>query len=927
MNEYPIYEFLDNNGKDLRKKIKKSKNLDEFLSYDIPKATLVLMYAILNDVKDYKTLKVHKNFHSNENLEKLKTEYIKLYNTTAEKQQAIDKENAKMFKMSSLASKDAHSKKYKVFETSDMVITENTIGGYMENYKSTPTEYFPIFKDDGVLKIYKDFKNIPVIEKFNDAVIEDHLLFEDFMGHAGYINKLSHIVEYEIPVDKLDVHKKYLEESVGVIQNLQLLNVKAEYTIKNVQIDRRIFAMMLVRKDFYGDRVFINEDEKVVSEKSRFQMQYYEHTLEYSKPALITLTNFEENLVVKLAKVKNQKQMETVKLFVNGLLQDYNNTKSQIVLQYQKSAKISFTDSDIVKKKVAQKATKTKQRLNALIEKNKELFGRRSFPKLCPKADQPVIVSAKDAKKMDKSKVIEYPKGSGDFYACKPEGVKTGETKLREFPGLKENTIDKKKNEDLKYNYVPCCYPINQYEKKSSSLYEYLNGEVVPKSGGILDKQKKIPEGKRGQIPGQLADVLEYHGLIPEDLLRYGMPFSKQSVLYAVGMAKFPKKDIRAAKDRIVELLTDNNALYASSQSYSYSYLQAALQDETMEIKAENIAPTLEYILDALVVVIDKDDLAIPDNKFGYIPQLIPRKRLCILYKKENQVELIGTYDKKFLTYGDQAAFLKTRRQVYSFYSNKKYKYPIFTELTEVAERQYLDVFGKCRGVVVDGQTIYFPPIAPLDKPVTSKIYKKSTDAFVKKHRLKLLYEDEKCAYSEFLQLPSSFTFGLPLPKKKFVRPFIMSSDKFFTPSYNNEVAAISAMSSSEGSTLKGEAGKLLDSWRALGVMPPKLDYKVQSIPGVIVLSNSSEVWSFLELLKLNNQFKWETLDTITFNEGSLHYLYLDGSPYTVKDVVDYPVDLETDYGIYDVAYGKRVEDGPGIVVYAKNKYGILTKI
>lgn len=908
MNKGVIYDFLDNNGNDLRKKIKTSKNLQEFLSYGIPKSTIAIVWAILNDEKDYKKIKYFYDFHSDESLQRQKKEYIKFYNTTEEKQKIINEENLEMYKK---------FKKTK-YETSEFKIRENTIGGYIESYKTTPNEFFPIFKEDGVIKIYKDFKNIETIEKFNMVNVPEYVFFEDKDGNTASINKYTHIIEYEIPVEKLEYSKKNLAESVGVIQNIRLINVNAEYSIKDVQIDRRIFAMMLIRKKFYNDRIFLNEDEKVLSEKKRFSLKYYKNTLSYGSQASITLTNFEGNLVVKLAKVKNDKDMQDIKILVNGLLNDYITTKPQIIQQYQKYHKITFTDTDIVKKKSGAKATKTKIRLGPLIEKNPELFSNSSYSILCPMAHQPIPLTEKQAKKMEPTKVLEYPKDSGDFYGCNP---KPGDVKQWIFPGLKENTVDKKAGKEVKFDYVPCCYPINQYDKKSKGLYKYMHGITTEKEGGILDKQKKLAQGRKGQIPTFLASVLEFHGMKPDDYLRYGLPPSKQSVYYAVATIKYPEMDVHEAKDKVVKELAKSKSIYAAYQSYTPEYIRQTFIDEELSVKAENIASMLEYFLDALVIVIDHRDFVQPDNKFGYFPSLFPRKNVVILYKKDEQIELVGSYDGNFI-FDDPKPFMESRKKVWKFYSNISYKYPIFSSLVKNATHQYVDVFGKCRGLVIDNQTIFLPPIAPINKPLAKKIHKGNIQEIIEKFNIELIYKDSQCVYSKFLQFPyDEFEQDLPKPKKKYVKPFIFSEDKFFNSSYNNEVEAIRLM------TTREKGGKKLKEWKKLNISAPRISAVIENIPSVIILGNSGEVYRFIQLLKSNNDFKWENLENIKFNKDSLHYLFLDGKPFSVHDVTDYPDDLETDYGIYDIAYGKKIEDGPGIIIYGKDKFGVLTKL
>jgi len=370
---------------------------------------------------------------------------------------------------------------------------------------------------------------------------------------------------------------------------------------------------MIVNNQFYGDRLFVNEDANVISDKKKFQMKYYINTLEYSKPIVLTLTNEEDNLLVKVAKVSDASLLPGIKSFALYIINDYVKEKSKIIAQYTKFyKKLTFKDSDIVKKKAVQKATKTKQRLNALKALNPELFENVSYSRLCPGAQQPLVATSEQIRKLDSNKLLEYPKGSGHFYTCiHNDIVKTGESKPRLWPGLKEDTISKTAP---KYKYIPCCYPIDQYSKKSTVLYKYINGEeeAISKKGGILDRQKKIPAGRRGLIPNALAEILKYHGLNSEDLLRYGLPVSNSSIIDAIALIKYPDRE--NARTLIVNELSKSQSLYAGAQTYSVKYILDALKNN-LPLLAENFFPIMEYFLNAVVVVIEKDDYAIPKCK------------------------------------------------------------------------------------------------------------------------------------------------------------------------------------------------------------------------------------------------------------------------------------------------------------------------
>lgn len=910
MDDYIIYEYRDKNGKDLRRKIGKSTlistegvhPLEEFTYYDLSRKHIATVYMIINDSDDYKAIKDFYNFHTLENLQTVKAEFIKNYNDKAKIQRTIDVENRKYIGRSDI-------------ESSDFRITENDIGGVIQIGEYNPTPKIPIFRHNKTIKIHKDFRNSETLELFNN-IDTTNIIFQDDTGNNGIINTLNGYIEYGIKIEDIERRKLDIQEAVGKIRNLEILNLKAEFTIQNFSIDRRIYSMMLVNRGFYGDRLFVNEDVNVTSAKKKFQMKYYMNTLEFSKPILITLTNEESNLIVKVAKVSADTLLPEIKLFTLNTISDYISDKAKIVKLYTKYYKgLSFKESDIVKKKVVQKATKTKQRLNLLKAANPELFENPSYSRLCPGAQQPLVATSTQIAKLDKNKLLEYPKGSGQYYSCDHNKIaKTGETKPRLWPGLKEDTISKT---EQKYKYVPCCYPIDQYSKKSTVLYKYLNGEVetITKKGGILDRQKKLPPNRRGMIPSALAEIFKYHGLNSDDLLRYGLPISKSSIIDAIALIKYPNKENR--RERVVKQLMESSALYACSQTYTVKYLIHALaNDET--ILAENFYSAMEYYLNATVIVIEKDEFAIPKTRIGFTPNTWTSNKLVIIYKHKDidQIELIGTYDNNYSTYADNntiSKFVNTRKTVFGFMSSIGYKYPRFFSLVSRATRQYIDIYGKCRGLVVDGCTVFIPPIAPIDKPHTKKLYTNDIE-------LELLYSDGQFAYGKYYMIPSTETLS-PLPED-YIKPYIYNSTDFLYTSYETEIESYRLMNREIEPESTIDA---LDVFLASGVKPPQIRDSINTNNDVIVLNNSYDIHRYINILHTYGQFKWENLKDLQYKVGSIHYLYYKGDKYIVKDVESLSK-IDNEYGTLNVLLESR-KDGPGIVEYPQGKYGILQKL
>lgn len=937
MDDHPLFEFIDNEGNDIRDEIIASsvKNLDRFITQDLPKKTIALVWVVGNDITDYMKIRPFMNFQTDDNLEKQADLFVKQYNKSVKIQKEISKKNRSYVK-DFLKVQGDH-------ETSEFSINENIIGGKFNapsNYM--PTEEIPIFKSDSEIRVWKDYRDIDTITGFSELDVEKNkVIFIDSKGSNGVFDNVTGEIEFSTTPDNVDNALKNIERSLGAeIKDTQRMNIKGEFVIKNVNIDRRIFALLLVRKGFYEDRVILDEAGKILSEKDRFQMKYWKNTMAFGRPSFISLSNTGENLTVKLAKVPNESMVQNIKLFVLGMLNDYKTSRNVMVARYKKDSKsLTFTTKDIIKKKPSTQATKTKQKLGPLQERNPELFGFKGYARLCPASDQPMIPDAKKVQKLlktDPSRIVEYPKGSGDYYTCDHiKNVKKGESKVREFPGLRPDTESIKTGRVSKYAFVPCCYPIDQYKKKSSGLNKYRNvgnEPVSKKEGGILDKQKKLGDGRKGLIPTSLQEIMEFHGMKTKNYLRHGLPPSNQSILDAAAFIKYNdewNEDPESARSLVFDDLDSSTDINAGLQSYSISYMRDALENRDMELKAENFAPVLEFYLKAVVVVIEGDEYPVPDTKFGFIPQLFMRKRLVILYKHKGsqQVEVVGTYQGNFDMYADRKTitrFLRSKRDVFGFYSGTGYTYPKYAKLVSNSTKQYIDKFGKCRGFIVDGQSVFMAPTAPTNRPITKKKMESDPKGFAEEYEMDILYEDDNALYTEKFVLYKTEDYGYQEPSMFYTKPYIIPRNSFFIPSYKSEVNAIRLM---EGENVEVDkiTEKLYGRWKELGVDAPRLQDERVSMGDVVVLKTQRDTVLYTNLLRTLGLFKWEKLTDVKHSPGTVHYILLDdGSSLTVLDIVGKPGDTPTQEGMYDVSFGRKIRDGPGVVRYFGNKYGII---
>jgi hypothetical protein len=484
------------------------------------------------------------------------------------------------------------------------------------------------------------------------------------------------------------------------------------------------------------------------------------------------------------------------------------------------------------------------------------------------------------------------------------------------FPGIKVNTTDKNPT----HKYVPCCYPSSQQAKIAKIQAEdagITTKKLVVKDY-IFEADKILDPGRHGKLPQVLIETLKYHHLDPDIYLRYGTIESSQSIIDVMAMIKDYGKwfnDPEKAKAKIIkELKAESDILNAGLQSYSRKYMEYAL-DYNQPLSAANFHPILEYYFHAVVIVIKSNDFARPSTSFGFIPTIRKRKNLIILYlhKDSEQVEVIGTYDKNFLITKQKSIieFLKTKRQIYGFFSGTGYKMPRLAPVSKLATGQYVDSFGKCRGYLINGQSVYTIPSAPSNKPVVQDIQINKPIKLIKQLGLDLLYYEPNILYTNGFVLPTNKKVDLPSPPKEYVMPYILSMSNFIMDSQKSEKDAYDIMTGKKPipESLQGKI-------QVSGKVFPLNTIQVPT-PNVIILYKKQDEDSYLESLKTRPNFRWEKLWKLEHVVGKTHWVITqEGEPIVIKDVDKGDVD--------DVAYGvvenSKLGDG-NLVLYPQNLF------
>lgn len=891
MNEFVIFKFRP----DLLDKIKAAKEniLPQFQEYGLTRREIALVWAILNDIDDPSEITIY-NFGDSSSLQEEKKQYITDYNNIVKSQKEADKKFKSFIKK--LKGSDREHTPFAI-SRNDIVINYGTVN-------LVPTQIIPMIKTNEWIKLIRGFTNYPDLKDFLD----------------GTESGASHV--FKIPgIDKGKVFdfKKSIEISVDPKDTDRIVNlirkefritdfkwfkeyINGTFTIPDTNFDWNVMAMMLVEKDFYDETIFLVEDGNVLSKKDRFTLKYYKYGPENENPVFFTISNVKNDLVIKIAKISDEESIEIMINVLLSVLYDYIEEEDTIIDIFK--AGISGFKTKTKAKKVAEKQVKTKQRLDPLKIADPEVFGGNYMGSCMGPKKQPRIPTEKEAKILLRDKpdeIIEFPFESGKFYTCNPIEAKP-DGSVNAFPGLvKIKGTDK---------IAPCCYPKSHHAKPNSLLNQYIgeqNGltEKAEKkiSDNILGSEKRLPERRRGYLSERLEQLLNFVGLDPKDYIRYGVHPGPQSIIDAMAMIdNYDEwfKNPQAQKEKVVKKLLKSNILPSASQSYSVEYLRNALRDDTQIIGTAEFHPVLEYFFKATVLVIRGSDVARPESKFGFISHLRKRDKMLILYMHTGyeQVEVIGTYKKEFLEYPDESinSVLNIKRKCYSFYSSNHYKFPRISDLSNRATAQYIDTFGKNRGFLVDGQSIFMPPSAPTGKPIVKELYIEDTDSLIKDSGEKALYYKDGIVYTQNFALPTDGHKDLPLPPDNYVMPYIIATSNFIQKTQKKEA--------------KAETSPFIK----------KLQLDGDDILTIFPIDEAG----YLDIIRSLPVFKWEKLSNLVHNAGQIHWVSIKSKQYIVRDIDDKSEESDREIGTWSVALNDKVSDSGQYIEYPNGKFGVI---
>jgi len=350
------------------------------------------------------------------------------------------------------------------------------------------------------------------------------------------------------------------------------------------------------------------------------------------------------------------------------------------------------------------------------------------------------------------------------------------------FPGVKRNKLA---NKDV-YPGLPCCFKKDQLESENSNyalLYGEKKEEKKTfeeeKTGEmhIIKTDKIINPGRYGTVPSSITDLLKNDMSIKE-IRRKGVLRSTNSLLHAISMAvkdeKYFALDTDEKREKYVsdlrKIIADKtHPSLCKQEMYDFSNenISSTLKDDDIFLDPDLYYRAVEeaYNINIFVFAPSKDEEKRLKNKeesygsihlprFKLFPSKTPRKdratlliyrtmgsesdnlsyaqcELLVNYKEDSE---IAVFDENIYKLVFNATLAVNKTITWELVSengvdidilarNNLYSRVNYFELTkDMAKKQYIDEYGKCRGLYLKDMLMVIPPSAPENIPESSEI-------------------------------------------------------------------------------------------------------------------------------------------------------------------------------------------------------------
>ena len=325
-------------------------------------------------------------------------------------------------------------------------------------------------------------------------------LYSDAVWYPNNILSLELSITGTVTVDQITAK---ILNSFGNRMTIDVLDTKQSfvrgfYDIRGFSLNRAIFTDMIMNDDIVSYFFFTDERRKSALKKHSYTIYYLPGEKVVSKAMSIALNivavGDDVTIEVRVSRAKNEDAVEKFRALFSKILGLYDIRKNNVIAEYEEVIPKFMKIANVFIKKTEIKETKkTGKRAIRLRQLRPDIFISQ-YPDKCQQDSQPYIVALEDKDKVlkqlknDEHKIMEY---EGDIYACAPR-EKTDSDGRHRWPGLQPNKLANKS----RFPYLPCCFKIDQYQRKTSALNKYLSSEE-----GVVEEDKK--KDKRSYILAQ----------------------------------------------------------------------------------------------------------------------------------------------------------------------------------------------------------------------------------------------------------------------------------------------------------------------------------------------------------------------------------------------------------------------------------------
>jgi hypothetical protein len=637
------------------------REVEKYISVNIPNELVSINKTIQRETRIYNELSKFKP---------VKTSNFKLEETTEETflhlpdgESLYDVFNAiktsKNIPFVLLVDMDNNKKYYKIFD--GILPPDEWIFRELDETLNRGVYFYVL--DPAVDKIYEQTN---LVKSYNEGLWKP--------GNSVVI-AVKNNLSSENPIDRV---LESLEDRIKYEKGDKLdMGIKGTFTIPAESLNPIVMADLIALNPSFKYFTFFNEQKKSALLKKRFTFYYQQnHTSEYETAITVTLTQIgspdSPSVEVRLSRAIDFFDVERFKTMLSYLWSLYRQKHDDIETEYKNMYKGAvYKTKKVVQNKMENK--KTGSLLLALQNANPdgEAFSGGGYSEKCQANQQPYLVPKDKLEEVQKKLrpqygkhgIMEWPLKSGNMYACHPrEGF---EKNKHGWPGLVPTDPLKSTESHLKkYPFKPCCFTVDQYNKKSSGYNKYINGgdaladKKKQSTDRPLGESKEAPPGRTAELPYFLQLVANSSGyektgalrkeILP--ILRLGVIFGPTSLVHCLEQAtnpKYPKSsDEQKIKivGRTLKSVSQLDLSVARQELYGIAddVIRDHLSDETAYIDPDYYISIFEKYYDLNIILFKVDsqfpngDMVIPRHSTIYLDKCLnSNRKTVIIIKRE----------------------------------------------------------------------------------------------------------------------------------------------------------------------------------------------------------------------------------------------------------------------------------------------------